>query len=163
MTALVKYIYTIGWLSLFVILPHELASKFVLPTVRAMVARRLVTKYQLTQEEVAKRLGVTQAAVSNYLRGKRAKILHLGKARDVREATKALAGLLAEDKHDEVRFMTKMTAICNHVVETRLLCGLHHTLEPSIDPDACHACDAPLLTIENVSRLGSIRSLSSTL
>jgi predicted transcriptional regulator len=50
----------------------EIIGKFVLPVFRAMLAKELVQKYNLSQTEAAKHLGTTQAAVSQYLGSKRA-------------------------------------------------------------------------------------------
>ncbi|RLE66461.1 MAG: hypothetical protein DRJ38_01495 [Thermoprotei archaeon] len=49
----------------------ELATKYVIPAVRALVASILVSKYGLTQVEAAKKMGTTQAAISYYLNSKR--------------------------------------------------------------------------------------------
>lgn len=50
----------------------EIIGKYVLPLFRSMLARELVQKYHLSQTEAAKKLGTTQAAVSQYLSSKRA-------------------------------------------------------------------------------------------
>ena len=50
----------------------EIIGKYVLPIYRSMLAKELVQKYHLTQTEAAKKLGTTQAAVSQYLSSKRA-------------------------------------------------------------------------------------------
>ncbi len=50
----------------------EIIGKYVLPIFRSMVAKELVQKYSLSQTEAAKKLGTTQAAVSQYLSSKRA-------------------------------------------------------------------------------------------
>ena len=50
----------------------EVIGKYVLPIYRSMLAKELVQKYHLSQTEAAKRLGTTQAAVSQYLSSKRA-------------------------------------------------------------------------------------------
>ena len=50
----------------------EVIGKYVLPIFRSMLARELVQKYHLSQTEAAKKLGTTQAAVSQYLSSKRA-------------------------------------------------------------------------------------------
>lgn len=49
----------------------ELFTKNFLPAIRAIIAENLIEKYGLTQIEVAKKMGLTQAAVSHYLRSKR--------------------------------------------------------------------------------------------
>lgn len=50
----------------------EVIGKYVLPIFRSMLAKELVQKYHLSQTEAAKKLGTTQAAVSQYLSSKRA-------------------------------------------------------------------------------------------
>lgn len=50
----------------------EIIGKYVLPIFRSMLAKELVQKYNLSQTEAAKKLGTTQAAVSQYLSSKRA-------------------------------------------------------------------------------------------
>ena len=50
----------------------ETIGKYVLPVFRSLVAVELVNTYGLTQVETAKRLGTTQAAISQYLNSKRA-------------------------------------------------------------------------------------------
>ncbi len=50
----------------------EIIGKYALPVFRSMIAKELVQKYNLTQTEAAKKLGTTQAAVSQYLSSKRA-------------------------------------------------------------------------------------------
>ena len=44
--------------------------KMTIPAVRIAVARILKSKYKMGQEEIAKRMGITQAAVNKYLNGK---------------------------------------------------------------------------------------------
>ena len=42
-----------------------------LPTIRAFLAKNLVERYNLSQTQVARKLGISQAAVSLYVKGKR--------------------------------------------------------------------------------------------
>ena len=50
----------------------EKVGKYVLPLFRSLVAKELINNYNLTQVEVAQRLGTTQAAISQYVNSKRA-------------------------------------------------------------------------------------------
>ncbi|MBS7653602.1 helix-turn-helix domain-containing protein [Candidatus Bathyarchaeota archaeon] len=52
-------------------LPCESIGRRFLPIIRCHIAKELIEKYGLTQIEVAKKLGTTQAAISQYLRLKR--------------------------------------------------------------------------------------------
>ena len=53
------------------IIPCEIMVKQVLPVFRAMVAESLIGSHGLTQTEAAERLGITQAAISQYVAEKR--------------------------------------------------------------------------------------------
>lgn len=50
----------------------EIVGKYVLPMYRSLLAKELVQKYGLSQTATAKKLGTTQAAISQYLSSKRA-------------------------------------------------------------------------------------------
>lgn len=68
--------------------PCEISTKYILPAVRAVVARRLIEEYGFTQSSVAKILGTTQAAVSHYMNVKRGgrfieKLLSIDEARRI--------------------------------------------------------------------------------
>jgi len=52
-------------------IPCELIVWYVLPSIRRELARELVEKHRMTQAEVARRFGVTDAAISQYLKAKR--------------------------------------------------------------------------------------------
>ena len=50
----------------------QFAVDNLLPAFRSIIAKQLLTKHGLTQEQIASKLGLTQPAVSNYLTSKRA-------------------------------------------------------------------------------------------
>ncbi len=52
--------------------PCELVVGKILPTLRASVVKELSGKHGMKQSEIAKRLGITQASVSQYLSATRA-------------------------------------------------------------------------------------------
>jgi len=99
--------------------PCEMIVKQVLPVFRAMVAENLVNKHGLTQTEAASKLGITQAAISQYLREKRG---HNPNSENLTTSVHALAGEFAEklaSQTDEIE--TTVTAnfckICPVLVE----------------------------------------------
>jgi len=51
--------------------PCESFARFALPTFRLLVAKDLIEKHDFTQTEAARRLGITQAAISQYIHSKR--------------------------------------------------------------------------------------------
>lgn len=52
-------------------IPCEIVVWCVLPMIRREIARELVQTYSMSQAEVARRFGVTDAAISQYLKKKR--------------------------------------------------------------------------------------------
>ena len=49
----------------------ESIARYLLPLYRAFAAKELIEKYNYTQVEAAKKLGTTQAAISQYMTSKR--------------------------------------------------------------------------------------------
>ncbi len=74
----------------------ETINKHLLPLFRALVAKELLRNYNLTQVEVARRLGTTQAAISQYLNSKRA-IKGIEQLTGVMPKVQALARETAEE------------------------------------------------------------------
>ena len=57
--------------NLVMLLPAEIESKTLIPALRAILAKNLAEKHNVREDEISKMLGVTQAAISNYIRGTR--------------------------------------------------------------------------------------------
>ncbi len=123
------------------ILPEELASKSVIPAIRALIVKRLVEEHGMTQQEAAKSLGVTQPAVSKYLHQKRGAAIRLNGIKKVDEATDEIAEMVFSHKAKPLEVMSKIEAACDYVRRNRYMCDLHKKLEPSMDVDSCHICE----------------------
>jgi len=123
------------------ILPEELASKSVIPALRALIVKRLVDEHGMTQQEAAKLLGVTQPAVSKYLHEKRGAAIRLNGIKEIDEATTNIAKLVSSKKVKPVEVMSRIEAACEYVRKNRYMCDLHKRLEPGIDVNSCHVCE----------------------
>ena len=123
------------------ILPEELASKSVIPAIRALVVKRLVEEHGMTQQEAAKLLGVTQPAVSKYLHQKRGAAIKLTGIKEIDSATDEIAELVSTRKVPQLEVMSKIEAACHYVRRNRYMCDLHKKLEPGIDVTSCHVCE----------------------
>jgi predicted transcriptional regulator len=95
---------------------------YLIPAVSAGLARRLARE-GLSQSQIAKKLGITRAAVSQYISGKRGTELKLGKKS--KKALDALAKRLAGGKPDDAQLSLAMCEICAIARRERVLCGLH--------------------------------------
>ena len=90
--------------------PCEEAIWYALPYIRMSLAKEL-SKFGLTQHEIGEKLGLTQAAVSQYLNGKRGKIDKLDN--QTVDLIKKLASKINTNKVDDLS--EEICAICNHI------------------------------------------------
>src|SRR2546428_6952349 len=100
------------------LLPSEIEDKSLIPAVRAILAKKLIREYSLKEEDVAKVLGITQAAVSNYVRGTRGDIELISKLESVREVIRmidAIARALSTNKAYTPRTLAKSSALASYI------------------------------------------------
>ena len=93
-------------------IPCEIVVWYLLPTIRKGVAKDLVTVHNFTQSKVAKTFGVTDAAVSQYLRNKRGEydvVVNSPGFPAVQEEISAAASRIANTGSD---FATEVCNIC---------------------------------------------------
>ena len=102
--------------------------------IRSELAKELV-KLGLSQKEVSERLGITQAAVSQYVKEKR------GKDRkfkvDVKEEIREFAKEAARDDTFS-NFTLRICEVCTMVKKDKTLCELHK--EHDTVPEGCNVC-----------------------
>jgi uncharacterized protein len=132
--------------------PYEIVSKSALPALRAMVARRLQEKYSLTQQQVAKLLGVTQASISNYARKTRGMMVNLEDDKTVAAAADNIARELSSKNPDQREALRAMTDVLDYIRFNHMMCALHSELEHGFMVEGCSACDGAL-SIKNFEKL----------
>ena len=117
-----------------------------------MVARELIEEYGLKQEQVALRLGVTQAAVSKYRHQVRGEAIQLESAPEVQEISKDIALMLSRSP-GPISVSQKLCQACTDIRALGLMCETCHKVDPSWDVEHCticfgnHGCSG-LVTIE---------------
>jgi uncharacterized protein len=125
------------------LLPSEIESKLLIPAVRAILSKELVTEKGLKEEEVARLLGITQAAVSNYLRGTRGDnelISKLVSLSEIMSMIKEIGDDLSTNKAYTAKTLSKFIALCNYMRYSLIICDAHHSLERNIDEKVCEQC-----------------------
>jgi hypothetical protein len=125
------------------LLPSEIESKLLIPAVRAILSKELVIEKRLKEEEVARLLGITQAAVSNYLRGTRGDnelISKLMSLSEVMSMIKEIGDDLSTNRAYSAKTLSKFIALCNYMRYSLIICDAHHSLERNIDEKVCEQC-----------------------
>ena len=121
-------------------LPCEVAVKCLLPPVRAMIAKTLTTRHNLTQTEAAKRLGISQPAISLYERKMRGKAINLENDPEITKLIENFADALAKGELPRKSFIQAFCEICKTIRSKGLLCQMHKTFDPAIDVEKCELC-----------------------
>ena len=115
--------------------------KDILPSVRVLIARELIGEHGLKKTEVANLMGLTPAAITQYLnttRGDNTKVI---------EGSKKILELITDIARDMVHgesppdmLLLKMCMICQIVRTEGLMCELHMQAMPGlrlVQPCAC--------------------------
>ncbi len=130
------------------LLPAEIESKTLIPALRAIIAKTLAEKHEIREEIISKMLGVTQAAISNYIRGTRGDpelIKKLMEEKQVSEMINEICDNLSSDKAYTPSSLSKFIGLCNYIKSSLLICDIHHNLESDIDEEICKECENMLV------------------
>ncbi|MDW3654240.1 MAG: helix-turn-helix domain-containing protein [Nitrososphaeraceae archaeon] len=125
------------------LLPSEIESKSLIPAVRAILSKEMVIEKGLKEEEVARMLGITQAAVSNYLRGTRGDnelISKLMSLSEIMSMIREIGDDLSTNRAYTAKTLSKFIALCNYMRYSLIICDAHHSLERNIDEKVCEQC-----------------------
>ena len=117
------------------LLPAEIESKSLIPALRAILAMDLAKKHNIREDEISQMLGVTQAAVSNYIRGIRGDpklIEKLLQEEQVVSMINEITDNLASDKAYTPSSLSKFIGLCNYIKSSLLICDIHHNLESNL-------------------------------
>ena len=130
------------------LLPAEIESKSLIPALRAILAKDLANRYHIREDEISKMLGVTQAAISNYIRGTRGDPKLIEKLLEDKQVAIMLDDIsdsLSSDKAYTPSSLSKFIGLCNYIKSSLLICDIHHNLETNIDDEICKECENMLL------------------
>ena len=99
----------------------EHAVRYILPLYRAFVAKELIDKYNYTQVAVARKIGTTQAAISQYVTSKRGtkRMSNYGSVAPlIKDAATEVAKLLAAEEMNSKEFKDSFCEVCSLCVQS---------------------------------------------
>ena len=112
-------------------MPQEFEVWYIIPAIRKGLAEAMLRK-GLKQKEIAQKLGITEAAVSQYMKAKRAKGIKLGK--DIEKEMETSAGRIINGE-DTLGEMHRLTELCR---KGKVLCKVHRSKGKV--PKECRIC-----------------------
>ena len=115
-------------------MPQEIEVWYLLPALRREIAKILINDHSLSQKKVAKLLGITESAVSQYLKEKRGQEIKF-KANDL-EKIKDAAKKILDDKANLTKYIYELSVTFRG---SKTICELHKKHDENL-PDRCDIC-----------------------
>jgi uncharacterized protein len=116
------------------LMPQEIEVWYIIPALRRELARVFVEEYNLSQKEVAGLLGVTEAAISQYKKSKRATEFKSSSDMDIK--IQETAKKILADKKNAMKYLYDLTI---SIRGTKMVCDLHRKHDSSISKK-CDVC-----------------------
>ena len=105
------------------ILPCEVGVKTVLPAVKAVMARSIVTKHGLNEKQTADILGLSQSAVSRYIGRERGNLLEIEGTSEVVTLIDQMVTHLIKRPDNKTEFLKLFCKTCQTIREKGLMCN----------------------------------------
>ena len=111
-------------------LPQEIEAWYIIPALRRDIATYLVRDYGISYDKIGKLLGISKAAVSQYLKGKRAAKIKLPK--EIEQQIIKSCKLMVKDKSCSTEEITK---ILKFIRDKGLKCEVRGELKEGLSKD----------------------------
>ncbi|MBI2656506.1 hypothetical protein HYX03_02100 [Candidatus Woesearchaeota archaeon] len=126
-------------------MPQEIEVRYILPAIRRELAKVFINEHKQSQKQAANILGLTEAAVSQYIHSKRAKEVVFSE--NIVNEIKVSADRILADKNNKQRLIAEMYRISNLTTVRQILCDIHRAQSKELEH--CNVCfDESVLTIK---------------
>ncbi|QQG38995.1 MAG: helix-turn-helix domain-containing protein [Candidatus Woesearchaeota archaeon] len=115
--------------------PREVEVFYIIPALRRELTKALITKNNLSQKQAAKILGLTEAAISQYLNEKRASEVNF-----TPEITQKINEAAIRLKQNNFLVMKEINDLCEAVIHSKVICNIHKTYDKSLNTKVCEHC-----------------------
>jgi predicted transcriptional regulator len=116
------------------IMPQEIEVWYLIPALRRELARIFVEDYGLSQKKAAEILGITNAAISQYLSQKRGNEIKFSK--DEIEKIKKKAGEIIKDEKEVMKKIYELSILLR---KSKAICSIHMNQDKNVD-EKCDIC-----------------------
>ncbi len=113
-------------------MPQEVEVWCVIPAIRAEMSKQML-KLGISQSDIAHKLNVSRAAITQYIKNKRAHDIEFDD--DIKKLIKISAKRIIEDNTDT---MKEIQQICEKIKDDKKLCAIHKKYDNvECDCDVC--------------------------
>ncbi len=114
--------------------PQEIEAVYIIPAIRKCLTLELLNKHKLTQKEIAELMGITEAAVSQYKKEKRGKLVELPE-----HVVSELKISAEKIKAGEVSVFAETQRLLREIRNDLTICKIHQILDENVPMD-CGVC-----------------------
>jgi predicted fused transcriptional regulator/phosphomethylpyrimidine kinase/predicted transcriptional regulator len=131
--------------------PCEIVVKKLLPLLRVLIAKELCQTYNWSQTRIANILGVTQAAVSNYLNQDESALLsQYFDLEEIKNIAKGLASEMSIRRGGHIDIIYGICRICLNLRKGGSICHAHKSKLPKLKDERCAICMQLHLSLSDV-------------
>lgn len=116
------------------IMPQEIEVWYLIPALRRELSQIFIGQYGMSQKDAARLLGITEPAISQYLKAKRGSELKFTK-KELAEIKKAAQKI----KDDSERSMDHLYQLCVMFRGSKSICDMHRKYDKSV-AKGCDIC-----------------------
>jgi predicted fused transcriptional regulator/phosphomethylpyrimidine kinase/predicted transcriptional regulator len=132
--------------------PCELTVRELLPALRVLLAKDLAENHGWTQTKIAKKLGVTQAAVSGYLAQNATEISMPPFSFDeIKSIAKSFTSEIAMKRLSYVDLINNICEICLSLRRGGAICHAHKIKVPELEDERCTICMQLHMSLADIS------------
>jgi hypothetical protein len=110
------------------------------PSLKALVARELVERHGLKQDEIANLLGISQSAVSKYTRKVRGYVINVVQVREVDVLVQKITHLVLNGEFSREEFLKIFCSMCNLIRQNGLMCEFCRKSDKKLPLEECSFC-----------------------
>ena len=120
-------------------LPQEIELWYVIPSIRKALVTEL-KKQGLKQKEIAPLLGITESAISQYMKDKRAAPCYDAFKKDPLESEikKSARNIMNQESSDPSVAIREINRLCNFIKEKKIICDIHRKQNKTLK--SCNIC-----------------------
>ena len=119
----------------------KIISQYVYPSVRKRLVEILYYEKKLKQEEIAKKLYISQSAVSKYVKGNRGRFLDVSTLDGVEKDLKEFAEIIMHKNLSKAEVEYYLSTICFRAMGRGEICEFHDKIDGGVSPLTCNLCN----------------------
>mgnify|MGYP005836122443 FL=1 len=104
------------------------------------MAKELVEKHGMKQDEVAELLEISQSAVSKYTRKVRGYVIKIDEIEELEPTIQKMVNLLLHGSYKRTEFLEAFCQACITIRKTSLMCQFCQLADSSIKIEECNFC-----------------------